>query len=356
MTNKIYYYCHQNMSNHFFEHQKKIINNLGYDLIHIYYSNYKKELIENKPKNSIIILNFIENGRGKGKRLILFYMRWIQILYLCKKSNNKFVFVYHNLSVHDASFIKNIFASCIISILKKHSDAIQLLSHNSISYIKNTYKNKCFVIPHSNYINIYGALKEFNNNNNSLNLLFFGMIKKYKNIEIIIQIAKNLKNNNISFIIMGNKSNNAYYNELIKLSNNLNNIKIIPEFVPNNEIPSVLSKCDALILPYKKKSCLNSGTAILAGSYQKTFICPSIATVKDMPQELVYSYDYDNENDHLIKLQNTIIRMYNDKINNPNILKQKGIKLQEYLKINNSDSVVANAYEKMFTYLKMKEK
>lgn len=351
--NKVYYYGYEDYKNAFFIIQQKIIKDLGYEIINAYYSNLKEELIYKKPANSIIILNFVENGRGKGKRLIKYYLYWPYIFYLCHKNNNKFVFVYHNLEVHEASFIKKLMSNLVILFLKKRSDAIQLLSSNSISYIKKSYRKKSFVVPHINYIDVYGSLKQ-SDNNECLNLLFFGMIKKYKNIEMIIEIAKNIKNMNIKFVIRGNVSDDDYYNELVEMSKELNSIEIIPEFVPDNEVPDILSKCDALILPYKKNSCLNSGTAILAGSYQKTFICPLIATVKDMPQDLVYSYDYDNDKEHMINLQNAIIKMYNDKQNYPNILKEKGKQLQKYLIDNHSDLVVSNAYKKMFKYLENK--
>ena len=350
--NKIYYYCPQNLINSYFETQKKLIKSMGYDLIYINYSNYRKELIDKKPINSIIILNFVENGHGSGKRLLAFYLYWLIILKNSKKNNNKIIFVYHNLSIHDAKPIKRILSDLAILYLKKNSDAIQLLSYNSSSYIKKSYRNKCFVIPHSMYANDYETTT--NNNKDNLNLLFFGMIKKYKNIEMIIKIARNNKDKNITFTIRGD-ANTKYCNKLIRMSKNLKNVVIIPNFVPDNEISTIMSKCDAIILPYNKKSCLNSGAAILAGSYRKTFICPSIATIKDMPNNLIYSYDYSNKKNHLINLQNIIIKMYNDKNNNPNILIEKGQQLQNYLIENHSEQIIIERYRKMFDYLNNKK-
>lgn len=351
--NKIYYYNFQVNKNIYFDIQKNIIKNLGYELVDINYSNTTKELIKNKPNNSFIILNFIENGRGSGISLIRFYLKWFYILNSLKR-NNKFVFVYHNLSVHDSSFIKGIISNLVLTYLKMRCDAIELLSYNSISYINRLYRKKCFYVPHSNYVNIYGPVIE-SKDNEYLTLLFIGNIRKYKNIEMILDIAKNLLDKKIKFVIRGNATDDAYCDQLLKISTNLNNVEIIPKYVADKELPEVLSQCDALILPYKKKSCLNSGVAILAGSYQKTYICPSIATAKDMPQNLIYSYDYTNEKEHFDNLQNAIIKMYSDRISNPNILKEKGLELQKYIIDKHSETVVAEAYKRMFENLCKKD-
>lgn len=351
--NKVYYYCPRKLSNSFFDIQKNIIKKIGYELIDINYSNYEQELIENKPINSIIILNFVENGYSLGKNLFAFYLSWHKIFHVCKKNNNKFVFVYHNLSSHDGKLFKKLLTKLVICFLKKYSDAIQLLSNGSLQYIKDSYKNKCFIIPHSNYIDAYGPIKD-SIDNDYLNLLFFGMIKKYKNIEVIIEVAKTLKNKKIVFTIRGD-ANTEYYKKLIKISKNLDNVIIVPKFVENDKVPEIISKCDAIILPYKKESCLNSGAVVLAGSYQKTIICPLIATIKDLPRDLVYSYDYSNKKSHINNLRNAIIKMYNDKNADPNVLKEKGQQLMNYLSNNHSDKIVAENYKKMFNYLNNKD-
>lgn len=361
---KIYYYDYLYSKNSFTKNQKNIINQLGHELIEINYTNYEEELIDKNPTNSIIILNWVENASGIKKHFIQYFNNWRYIINTGhKKNNNKFIFVYHNLSnyylqlsnilfIHE--YIKNLFKRTFIKYLLKECDAIQLLCNNSINYINNSYRNKSFIIPHSTYINTYGQIVK-NKNVEYLNLLLFGMIKKYKNIETIIKVAEKLKNEKIKFIICGSVSDDKYYKQIVEMSHNLKNIEFIPKFIPDEKIPDLFSKCDALVLTHHKNSCLNSGVMILAASYQKTFICSPIAAAKDMPQNLIYMYDYKNNKTHIKNLQDEIMKMYNDKRNNPNILIEKGQQLQNYLIENHSEQIIIERYRKMFDFLNNKK-
>ncbi|MGX7835548.1 glycosyltransferase, partial [Campylobacter fetus subsp. venerealis] len=114
-----------------------------------------------------------------------------------------------------------------------------------------------------------------------LKLLFLGAIKPYKNIELLIDLAKKFPLD-IQLTVAGNPSSDSYRSELEALALDTQNIKLDLTFIPDEELPGYIHESDLLILPYSLASSLNSGTVILAFSYGRTVICPRIGTIDDL--------------------------------------------------------------------------
>lgn len=101
-------------------------------------------------------------------------------------------------------------------------------------------------------------------NRNGRSILFFGMIRKYKGLDILIEAtAKALNKIDCKLIIAGEFYEPAErYIGLVKRLGIENHVRIEDRYIPNEDVPALISEADVLILPYL--SATQSGVARIA--------------------------------------------------------------------------------------------
>lgn len=111
-----------------------------------------------------------------------------------------------------------------------------------------------------------------------IRFLFFGYIKKYKGLDLLIHSFRELQSSgisNIELFIAGNCSNWEYYESIIgKESGIITRI----ENIPNKDIPDLVSSCHYMILPYLDGA--QSGVLNLAYQYNKPVIISDIESFR----------------------------------------------------------------------------
>src|SRR5690606_21936083 len=132
---------------------------------------------------------------------------------------------------------------------------------------------RLFYLPHPDFIGSYGPIPPATEQASPtpLRLLFIGAVKPYKNIELLIKVAGEFKDE-VSLTIAGKPNTSAYRQTITELAASAGNIKLMLRFIPDHELPLLMAASDLLVLPYDLESSLNSGTVILAFSYKKTII------------------------------------------------------------------------------------
>ncbi|MGB1032713.1 MAG: glycosyltransferase family 4 protein, partial [Flavobacteriales bacterium] len=81
-------------------------------------------------------------------------------------------------------------------------------------------------------------------------LLFFGLIREYKGLKVLIQ-AFNLLNDEYQLIIAGECYDEVgEYEQLIDKSDHSSRIKFVNEFISDDQVPFFFSAADAVVLPY----------------------------------------------------------------------------------------------------------
>lgn len=103
-------------------------------------------------------------------------------------------------------------------------------------------------------------------------LLFFGLIRSYKGLDILIE-AMGLLDDTYQLVIAGECYGSFdSYQQLIDLSANKDNIKVLEHYIPDEMVSVLFSAADALVLPYR------SGTqsGVIAVAYQ--LLVPMVAT------------------------------------------------------------------------------
>lgn len=116
----------------------------------------------------------------------------------------------------------------------------------------------------------------------SLNLLFIGTLRPFKNVEFCLEALKKLNNTNITYTIAGRCKLDRRYNEKIgKLAAELSNVRRIDRYIPDDEYEKLMSECDFLLLGDKtQESCASNGTMTEALLHGKPIIAPNFNPFK----------------------------------------------------------------------------
>lgn len=251
--------------------------------------------------NNIRIISFASNGGIKQftEYLIKNCFDDVEILnsnslkevflYIKKhKKNSTFLFTTNNLKIFICLFFFN-FESILIlhdHLLRKNSTLREKIMHYFIFKYINKFKS---VIIHqkdeyllNKYPNIqylkmpyHNTIKE-ESSDKKINLLFFGRIEKYKNINILIKSFQNKEIASKFNLIIAGKGN--IDNEVIPLLKKPN-ITVINQFIDDTLRDILIDWSHYFILPYD--SITQTGIVDMAGSYKKPSIVSNIDGFQD---------------------------------------------------------------------------
>jgi beta-1,4-mannosyltransferase len=302
--------------NRIFKIQKRFLEDSGFEVCAL------QKAIKKLWKVKIINFNFYDTIHSKNTlECYAKYIGKLALLILLKFCHVKIIYTMHNKMGHDT---KNPWMdNSLIRFMYDKSDSIVAFCEESKNVLKNVlgnkkYKknqNKITVIPLISYIGEYQSSDrdfrhELGIKSDDMVMLFVGAIRPYKNIELIVEIAHRMMDKRVKFVIAG-YGNSEYVSQLKSVVNG-DNVIFIPKFIKDEEMADLARASDILILPYNKASSLNSGSCLFAFSYHRNVISPMIGTVKEFDDNLIYSYDYMIDADHVDKLYEATLKAYDD--------------------------------------------
>jgi glycosyltransferase involved in cell wall biosynthesis len=256
-------------------------------------------------------------------------------------AGKKIIWNFHNKIPHETKDIQKAtdFMRTMANIAYKiiiHSNAtVKVIEELCCSEPK--VLSKIVFVPHPYYVGTYGFEKTKNSlQNDKLKLCFLGIVRKYKNIEILISAIKELNFDDIELNIYG-KGDAQYLQSLNNLVGKYGNIKTDFRFVDDKEIPEILANCHLFVLPYNLDSSLNSGATLLAFSYGRSVLSPLTGTLDDIEDKtLFFTYSYKEQFEHKEELKKQIIAIHENYKGNYNELLKLGEKCKQYVNENNS--------------------
>lgn len=230
------------------------------------YVEEEKSVLAISPKrilNSINPFSWISTSKAINKYdpdvLIVAY--WMPFLapalgMVCSLVNKKtkIIALIHNAIPHekrffDKAFAKYFFNKCdsFIVLSEPVKDDLQMLVPNA----------DILVTPHPIYdqykerIDKSEACRLLNIDSEKKNLLFFGLIRDYKGLDLLIE-AMSFLDNSFQLIIAGECYGNFLkYQELIDKSPLKENIRVFEQYIPDDMVTTLFSAADVLVLPYR---------------------------------------------------------------------------------------------------------
>ena len=192
-----------------------------------------------------------------------------------QSKKTKVITILDNVKPHEPKFFDKAFAKYFL----KRNNGFVVMSDKVGEDLNSFLPNAKYVnLPHPLYnhfgkiVSVNEARQKLNINPDKKTLLFFGFIREYKGLDILIK-AMNLLDNSYQLVIAGEIYGNfEKYDSLISENKNASNIHKHVRYITDDEVSNYFSASDVCILPYK--SATQSG--ITGISYY--FELPMIAT------------------------------------------------------------------------------
>src|SRR5690606_14797473 len=108
-------------------------------------------------------------------------------------------------------------------------------------------------------------------------LLFFGFIRKYKGLDILLKAMadERIKNAGIRLIIAGEYyGDQAYYEQLMDDLGIRGRLHLFTEFIPNEDVKYYFSAADCVVQPYR--TATQSGISQIAYHFEKPMIVTNV--------------------------------------------------------------------------------
>ncbi len=272
---------------------KEIGFDVGYGRRKVYFSVIDISLLLSaigKDKCDVVHLHWLHPFllHKKQRYTIVRSLFFVLELLFLKILGVKIVWTVHNLKNHDNKFVVlEKFFSRIIAILSDALIAHCEISRDQIVQFFQINKNKVFVVPHGNYINVYRdiltrqqARERFNLKDTDIVFLCLGAIRPYKGIDDLVKSFQKIDDSSLKLIIAGRLFNQEHGDELKNLVADNKNILMKLQFIENDEIEIYMKAADVMVLPYR--DIVNSGSVILGMSYGKVIIAPRMGCIPEI--------------------------------------------------------------------------
>jgi glycosyltransferase involved in cell wall biosynthesis len=208
-----------------------------------------------------------------------------------RQYKNKILFITENVVSHEANFIDKFltrfglkFASKFLALSGIVEKEVQQFSKGKKVYRSELPVYDCY--NQSEQTDQEMLKKEFGFEEDSLVLLFFGYVRKYKGLDIFIEAFPKILSSNekVRLLIVGEFYDNPKeYFELIKKLKIEDKVKVINQFVLNEEVGKYYQTADVVILPYR--SATQSGILNVAYGFYKPVIVTDVGGLAEFVDE-----------------------------------------------------------------------
>jgi glycosyltransferase involved in cell wall biosynthesis len=114
-------------------------------------------------------------------------------------------------------------------------------------------------------------------------LLFFGFIRAYKGLDLLIEgfADKRFRTKNIKLIIAGEfYEDDKPYRDLVKEHSLVNEILFFDRFINDNEVTSFFSAADLIVQPYRNAT--QSGVTQIAYHFEKPMVVTDVGGLREI--------------------------------------------------------------------------
>ncbi len=230
------------------------------------------------------------NGRNFALQTLKAAMYRGGLLSLRKKP---VIWTAHNLVAHDSSNSKR--EQKLIQLLINECRGIMVMSDSARDELDQHYKvpshTEVRKIYHGHYIDCYKnevsreeARKRLNIDQKAFVYLAIGSIQPYKgHRDLIDSFSSTAKSEDILLIAGGGSQHFLKQIEdhaSMQQSKTKGTIRLIPNFVPDNEFQYFFNAADVSVFPFRK--VLNSGSVLLAMSFGNPIIAPKLGSIPEI--------------------------------------------------------------------------
>ncbi|MFO7659848.1 MAG: glycosyltransferase [Candidatus Cloacimonadaceae bacterium] len=246
---------------------------------------------------------------------VLIVSYWIPIMapafgfMLRRLKQTRKIYLIHNVESHEKWLLSNV----LTSFAMRSADAFITLSKVStralLNLINGLDRNKILQLFHPVYE--YLHLNDTQEIAIKNKLLFFGFVKHYKGLDVLLQaLAIAIKTNpTLKLVIAGDVyGDRKIYLDLIETLQLKDNVEIHFRYIADEEIEEFFTEADVCVLPYR--SATQSGVAQLSFAFEVPVIATKVGGIEEVVR--------DGENGLLVEAENPqalaekILSFYNE--------------------------------------------
>lgn len=259
--------------------------------------------------NSVNPLNWISVGNEIRdlKADVVIFAYWMSFMAPCFgtiarkiKNNNhsRLIGLIHNMIPHEQKIIDRILPAYFVKVM----DGFVALSESVVKDIeKFDHKGKPKIAsPHPIYDH-YGellprkeALAKLRLDTSYRYVLFFGFIRAYKGLDLLLEAMSDERIKDVHLIVAGEfYEDSAKYMNIIKTHGLMDRVHLFSEYIPDTEVNRFFSACDIVVQPYK--TATQSGVTQVAYHFEKPMIVTNVGGLSEIVPEGKVGYNVNPE-------------------------------------------------------------
>ncbi len=141
-------------------------------------------------------------------------------------------------------------------------------------------------------------------------LLFFGFIRKYKGLDLLLEALADvrLKNKNIKAIIAGEfYEDKNYYDEIINRLQLRDQLILRSAFIADSQVKYYFGACDLVVQPYR--SATQSGISQIAYHFEKPMVVTNVGGLPELVHDNITGFVVEPEP---LLISDAILKFYSD--------------------------------------------
>ena len=254
--------------------------------------------------NSINPFNWIKVGLRIKKQQpdLVIFSYWMPFMAPCfgtiasilkNNKRSKTIGLIHNIIPHEKRFSDH----SLTNFFTKRIDGFIVLSSDVEKDLKTFTNNPVLQTPHPLYDN-FGepkskeeAKKLLNLNPNFNYILFFGIIRKYKGLDILLNAFadQRIKDKKLKLLVAGEfYEDDTDYLKIINDFDLKDDVIITKTFIPNSEVVNYFCAADIVVQPYRHAT--QSGVTQIAYHFNKPMLVTDVGGLKEMVSHQVVGY------------------------------------------------------------------
>ena len=214
------------------------------------------------------------------------------IISILKKQSFFIIGWIDNVNPHESIPFQHFLTSCFL----KSCNTFMVMSNsvkNDIIKFHSVVEGKIHFHPHPIY-NVFGntihktvaksniGITEFNEINQGRYILFFGLIRKYKGLNLLLDViaSKKIKALNLKLIIAGEfyDSKEKYIQQINSLNIN-DRIRLYDFYIKNEDVANYFCAADIVVQPYI--SATQSGVSMVAYNFNKPILLTNVGGLSE---------------------------------------------------------------------------
>lgn len=198
------------------------------------------------------------------------------------KYKNKILFITENVISHEANAIDKGLtklglsnASSFLSLSDKVERDLEFVANGRKIYRSELPVYDCYNFDDKKKLNI--TKKDLGFEENSKLLLFFGYIRKYKGLDLLIDALAELVKKDSSYKLLAAGEfydDEKYYTDKVESLKLQTHVKLLNKFIPNEEVAKYFEPSDLVVLPYRNAT--QSGILSLAYGFYKPVLVTNV--------------------------------------------------------------------------------